>query len=141
MKTFLVDIKTNLARYLDDPLWLAPHRYFWQVEFAEHIDARERCQHLASFRHSLPNWIIGVIGWLIKMRTCFPTLIVCKRRINISFLIDIVIQHVERLNNNSTIIHWGFQLICFGQRSLQLPRKRLSIWHGATPLQLHCECL
>ncbi len=27
-----------------------PCRHFRQVEFAEHIDARERCQHLAPFR-------------------------------------------------------------------------------------------
>ncbi len=27
-------------------------RHFRQVEFAEHIDPRERCQHLAPFRQS-----------------------------------------------------------------------------------------
>ncbi len=33
-------------------LVVIPCRHFRQVEFAEHIDARERCQHLAPFRQS-----------------------------------------------------------------------------------------
>lgn len=74
MTTFLVDVKSNFARYLDDPLCVViPCRHLRQVEFVEHIDARERCQHLAFFFFFFSDKVSTFVGkldlwrnWLIN---------------------------------------------------------------------------
>ncbi len=79
-----------------------------------------------AFVGKLDLWLDRLINTNVDM---FPNFADCVQEtgINISPLTKTTIQ---------PLFYWGFQFICLGQRSLQLPRKRPSSWHGRAVSQI-----
>ncbi len=137
--TFLVNVNSDLAGYLDDPLWLAQLSYL--VDIFDRLNSLNTSMQgrdanilllsdkVNAFVGKLDLWRDRLINKNVDM---FPNFTDCVQEtvINISPLINSRSACWGTKTTIRPLFHWGFQLICLGQRSLQLPRKRPSSWHG-----------
>ncbi len=141
--TFLVNVKSDLAWYLDEPLWLAQLSYLVDIfnrlnSLNTSMQGRDANILLLSdkvnaFAGKLDLWCDQLIYTNVDM---FPNFVDCVQETGIHFSPLINTACWETKTTIRPLFHWGFQLVCLGQRSLQLPRKIPSSWHGGAVSQI-----